>query len=478
MMWQAASIAITLVSLIVIFRARSYEQGILPLVPTSFFNIPLIMLGNTASAGIFPIDIVLLGFMLRFFVLSKSQSILSAYRVNCALLLTILACYALLRGGYVLLFDDYQYYERFIIYGMYRWLFFLCIFLIFLKITPGDRFNCLLYKLVYVLIAYFSFAILHQFGIVDLSGWSAIGSQSAYETDDSFKDISRAFLGNNAATVGCISVFGALLGILIYESEKNIARLVILLALLCLIGGGSRSDFMGTIMALITWLFFFGSVKYILPIIKASTMLIVFLLFSSSVFDLYGFNRLLETDFIGEASSQSEGTFAYRVYWWGVIAEHLLDDVSHLLFGYGPNGFRMLSVNSVTPMSYGHNVYLHTLGELGLVGLFLFILFLTKVFMLFVLRHQCLKGASRFLVGIAGFYLLQRLFAGISVDSILAVDNMIAMTIVFFFIVAAALSVLRTGALCRERELTKVKSTALPEVSGLIKGKGVGLFND
>ncbi len=451
MMWQAASIAITLVSLIVIFRARSYEQGILPLVPISFFNIPLIMLGNTASAGIFPIDIVLLGFMLRFFVLSKSQSILSAYRINGALLLTILVCYALLRGAYVLLFDDYQYYDRFIVYGMYRWLFFLCIFLIFIKISPGERFNKLLCNLAYILILFFSFAILHQFGFIDLSGWSAIGYEKTYEIDYLIKDVSRAFLGNNAATVGCISVFGILLGLLIYESKKNTAQLILLLAFLSFIGGGSRSDIVGAVFALTVWFFFFGTTKHMIIIVKSLVILIVFWLSISNLSGyLYGFDRLLETNFIGEVSGQSEGSFAYRVFWWGEIIEHFFDNVSHFLFGYGPNGFRMLSVNKVSQMSYGHNVYLHTVGELGVVGLFFFILFLIRVLVLFILRYPCKNAANSLLISLAGFYILQRLFAGVSVDSILAVDNVNAMTIFFFFIVAAALASLRTEALSRK----------------------------
>lgn len=440
-MWQAASIAITFIALAVIFRARSYEQGLLPLVPISLFNIPLLMLGNSASAGIFPIDIVLFGFMLRFFVLSNSQRILTAYRVNGALSLTILVCYALLRGTYVLLFDDYQYYERFIIYGMYRWLFFLCIFLVFLKITLGDRFNSLLYKKAYILIAYFGFAILHQSGYIDLSGWSGTGSESAYETDYLLKNIFRAFLGNNAASVGCISVFGVLLGILIFKSKKNIARILILVALLSLIGSGSRSDIVGVIIALLMWLLIFGDAKKVIVVMKVSVALIAFLLLLPSIFDLQGFDRLLKTDFLGEASGESEGTFAYRIYWWSKIYEYFMENTFYLLFGHGPNGFRMLSVTGITQMNYGHNLYLHMIGELGLIGLLIFVSFLMRILVIFLLRHHCTNNTNHLLVSIAVFYILQRLFAGVSVDSIFAVDNMVAMNVVFLFIMAAALSI-------------------------------------
>lgn len=356
-MLQIASFVITFVALVIIFKSRKYEQGLSTLVPVSLFNIPLVSLGNSASAGIFPIDIIVWVFLLRFFVLSKSRSIFTAYQINSTYLLTILVCYALLRGIYVVLFDDYQYYDRFILYGMYRWLFFLYIFLIFIRIYPGENFDKLLCNLSYVLIIYFSFAIVHQLGIVDLSGWSATGYENVYEIEYLFKDVSRAFLGNNAATIGCISMFGILLGLLIYKSRKNVAQLILLLALISFIGCGSRSDFVGAIFALIVWFICFGTAKYLMIIIKSSIVLLVLGLFISGLSDyLYGFNRLLETDFIGEASGQSEGTFAYRVYWWEGIIEHFLDDVFHLFFGYGPNGFRMLSVNKISQMGFGHNV--------------------------------------------------------------------------------------------------------------------------
>ena len=51
-----------------------------------------------------------------------------------------------------------------------------------------------------------------------------------------------------------------------------------------------------------------------------------------------------------------------------VIIDQFFDNVSHFLFGYGPNGFRMLSVNKVSQMSYGHNVYFHTVGAAGEFG--------------------------------------------------------------------------------------------------------------
>jgi len=69
---------------------------------------------------------------------------------------------------------------------------------------------------------------------------------------------------------------------------------------------------------------------------------------------------------------------------------------------------------------------------------------------LFILRYPRKNAANSLLISLAGFYILQRLFAGISVDSILAVDNVNAMTIFFFFIVAVALASLRTEALSRK----------------------------
>ncbi|MBN8439063.1 MAG: O-antigen ligase family protein [Candidatus Accumulibacter sp.] len=435
----------TLTAIFFTFRARSYEQGLLPVIAVSLFNIPVVMFGNSASAGIFPVDVVFLVFFIRFFFLSKSRIIFSCINTVTAQIFVMLWCWALIRGLLVLIFDEYEYYDRFVVYGIYRWTFFALIFFAFLQMQRGVTLKSLLMNLSIILAVYYVFAIPHQVGLFDLSGWSAISSKNNYDTDYLAGDVYRSFLGNNAATVGCISVVGILLGVVVRETNKIAGRILVVLAIASLMGSGSRSDIIALILALIVWLMAFGRIRHLTNMAEIVLLGSVVMLGFLGMFDVYGLERFLGTDLVGESAGTSDGTFAYRIFWWREVVSHLGNDFSHLVCGYGPNAFRMMSVYGVAPLSYGHNLYLHTLGELGLIGILLLLLFVFSAFFnIFFRKRNHQDRDVRLLIRIAAFLILQRLFAGLSVDSIFAVDNMIAMSALVLFIIAAAISVVKT----------------------------------
>ncbi|PHR28098.1 MAG: hypothetical protein COA36_07445 [Desulfotalea sp.] len=401
------------------------------------------MLGNSATAGIFPVDIGLAVALVNFGLKYRHQlqSSLKSKLVYKTFLL--LALYAILRTGVALITDDYGYYNKFLMYGIIRWFTFVFLLIFFCqRLRKKDQVR-LLIKFGWVLLFYLFFAVLHQFSVIDLSGLVETGHSSVYQSSYFIKGIYRSYLGNNSASIGFIASVGILLSLLLagYAKWKYKAILLFTMASTALINSGSRTDSI-TILICFAWALIFPKsilirflVKKVIPVFLV-IISISWFAFGDTV-EIPGLTRLVNTNFIGQYHGTTDGTLNYRQIHWGIAQRYLFDNPEKNLFGFGVNGYRLLSVKGYGSMGYGHNTFMHTWVELGLIGLSLLIVWLILLLhYLFSLANN--KRSSPFARNLAIITLVlfsQRILSGLTIDTFFATDNMLTMNvfILFFF---------------------------------------------
>jgi len=402
-------------------------------------------LGNSSSSGIYVFDFVLFVFSFKYLVF-VGIPYKSHLKAAGSIFFQLLLFYILFRTLFVYA-EGYGYYNNFILYGFYRW----CTFGLFFYFASAQTWRLkelvfILRKFHKVLLVFFFFAVLHQLGFLKLSGYEAMGMEDIFFEDEEYADFFfRTFLGNISASVGFISVIGILLSLLFlrFKLDVKLAILGLILSSAVLFGSWSRSDLLAIVVGLVVLVLYnkklYGKLMLRISSIAVFSVIaiVVMLLITDNITVITEnrtYQRFFETEYAGELKGDADGTFAYRLVEQGKVIRHMLDNVQVLLFGYGPNGYRMVTVRGISTMGFGHNVYLHTIVELGLVGAVFVVLIMYSLF--FKIYHKLISTPPVFkVIYVLPFVLLfHRLIAGYAVDTIFAVDNILPMTIVFLFV--------------------------------------------
>lgn len=446
MFWTILTISLSIFLTYQIVRTNKYKINLLYLALSSLYNIPIILLGNSSSSGVFVFDLILVVFGLKYIVFGHISH-KSKVSVNSLIIFQVLLFYILFRTLFVYV-EDYGYYNNFILYGCYRW----CTFALFFYFASAQPWKLselivILRKFYNVLLVFFFFAVIHQLGFLGLSGYEAMGMDEIFFENEEYADFFfRTFLGNISPSIGFISVLGVILSLLFIRLKLDVkyAVLGLILSAAVLLGSWSRSDLIALIFGLVFLLInnkkLYGKLIVKLSLIAGFFLFTIFtaLLITDNtdiITENRTYQRFFETKYAGELKGDSDGTFSYRLGEQGKVIRHMLEHGELLLFGFGPNGYRMVAVRGVSQMGFGHNVYLHTIGELGLVGAFFVLLILYSLF--FKIYNKLIAAPPVFkVVYILPFILLfQRLIAGYAVDTIFAVDNILPMTIIFLFFI-------------------------------------------
>lgn len=443
-MWTLGSWAICAGCVILALRARTAGDHGLAVLAASLYNVPLVFLGNTGASGLYPVDFTIAAALAARVVTRRVVGFPAMGPGTPLSWLGLLTGYAVLRAAWDLLLGAAPDFARFELFGAYRWATFLVLFALGSSIGSIEEAVTLLRRLGFILCPYFLAAIPHQFGIFDLSGLEAARSLEWYERNDLHDDLARAFLGNNAATVGLVSFLGIVVGaILVCIGPKTVGLALFVVASGSLAFGGSRSDIIAAPFALVLLLIVGRrALRHAIGLACLATCLVVFAgsVFLAALDQLpYGLQRTLDSDVLAQASLATDGTFAYRIVNWREVMDFLLENPVNLAFGAGPNLYRAYPASGAGFMFFGHNVFVHTVGELGIVGLIL-----TAGWFMSVGKVCCPDSARRGfpqILGAAGLALLtQRLVAGIAVDSIFAIDNMICVNAFILILLGTSVS--------------------------------------
>ena len=447
MSWSAFTFLFALFITFKIVVNGSFKSNVLYTTISVLYNIPVIILGNSSSSGIFVFDIALIIFSIKAFIMYR-VSFNHIIRLRSNRIFLALLVYILFRTVFVLL-EDYGYYNKFILYGFYRWFSF-GIF-VFLVSVHSWKYSEVLWVVKRFYLAFLIFLVLgviHRLEFIDLSGYEAMGMDEDFFINEEYSDFFlRTLLGNVSASVGFIASLGILLSLLFLKLNIQVRLAIsgLVLSTFVLLGSWSRSDVIALALTLFVALLFFGRKLIGINAMRFSFSVFTIALLAFGVLayqdrlDLITenrtFQRFFQTEYTNQLSGKSEGTLAFRVFEQGKALKHLMTNPQILVFGFGPNGYRMFMVNGVSNMGYGHNIYLHTISELGVLGALIILTWLRSVFRTISIK---VRGTTSFpnVFGIFVLLLLfHRLIAGYAVDSIFAVDNTLPMTILFLFFI-------------------------------------------
>lgn len=435
---------LTCVSIIYIYRIKTITDCFPCLLGLSLWNIPVIMLGNSSSAGIFPTDIASFFILFKLLFLKNKKITILIKNNSSVFFFLLIVTYIVIRVLIVLFFAEYGYFDRFFIYGAYRWITYLFFIILFLQDIDHANSIKILNSIIYILIIYFILAILHQQSVIDISGFEITGHADIYEKDWLITDLRRTVLGNNPATVGFVSSFSFFFAILIQNhlKKKKGAWALLFLSIISLLGSFSRTDAIALIVSyvIVSMLFKNSNMKQVffkkiipISIILIPLILSIYQLSIGNITDLPVIARLIKTDYIGEYQGASSGTLAYRIMHWQMAIEYLYQNSNIALFGFGPNGYRMLVENGIGTMGFGHNTYIHNWVELGIWGSILLLIWIVKILRIIKQNIKHKNGFISDLNILSMLILIHRLIAGYSVDTLFAVDNALTMNLFMLF---------------------------------------------
>lgn len=153
-------------------------------------------------------------------------------------------------------------------------------------------------------------------------------------------------------------------------------------------------------------------------------------------------NRILTIGNLGDSSN------AYRIRLWKITLEIIRDNwLVGVGFGYIPFKTTFETYIRTMPAYHSHNTYLQTMGEMGILGLIVFVMFIFVLYKYAIKR--LMKDEDRYIRTMAGGVLagLSALLAHGAVESVLYLPKII---ITFWTLVALILALMRISGKSKE----------------------------
>ncbi|MBN1489520.1 MAG: O-antigen ligase family protein [Phycisphaerae bacterium] len=438
-----------------ILSRRHPRDALLPLLLASLVGVPLLILGNSSAGGVFATDIALAAYAMRFARTCQRQFLRHANRHDVLTVFAILAAWATLRS-IVASFEEPAI-AKFVIYGSIRWwLFFACVVIFFGQKLGEAEYTRLLKGFGVGLFVFAAACISHQKGLLDLSGADTLGTR-ATETleqrrdaqDDGMAFEHRRFLAMTSPNTAGVCISGIWVAAALLcrtRHNRTIWALLAVLLFLALAGTWSRSDMVGLIAALCVGIILFARILgyrsnagmslalILVPIVMIGGYL--WLVLSHTQPDLSETPTIERYATVFQSySTKAEGTGAHRIHEHTAMFRHVRGQPALIAAGLGANGYKRLAWDGVATMGFGHNIYLHTICELGLLGVILLSLWLwlavrPHVPVLVPAATAALKR-QQYMSLLVLALLVQRLVAGWGADTILATGGMLEANILF-----------------------------------------------
>jgi|GEM_PF-5564504 len=442
-----------------IMSRREPHRALLPVFLAGLVNIPVFFFGNSAGGGVFVADVAIAAFVVRFGFSFGRRMIRRANRNGQLALFAVLVAWVTV-GGVIACLQEPRI-SRFVYYGVARWWTFMALVGIFFGQSLSERdYVSSLRRLGIVMIVYGVLCIAHQHGVVDLSGLENLGPrivESTARSREAYTGVTpfghRVFLGANSASTGALCWLGLwAAAVLAMQPNKRLWRFSAILAVVMLwaqAGTWSRSDMVGLVasLALGGVLFFRVAQRRTRQGAALATVAFVGLVtLLACVYPRVTRNPTLEryARAFSQYNPEALGTGGHRFREHSSVLKRLGKNPQILLFGVGPNGYRRLAWAGKATMLFGHNVYLHTVVELGFPGLVLLVVWLWRASQMGVSVLRPARSASmrtRQLIAILTVTMLvQRLVAGLGADTLFATNTMLPANVMFLGLVGMAFS--------------------------------------
>lgn len=387
-----------------IWRAESAADAIGYVLVSALVPLPLIMLGNSADAGIFPIDFCLFAFL---FVHGFSSCLrirdLGALPSSIIILLG-LCILASISGLFNFVFVDQAPWTFYGFTVIKFWEYLLLAMALMANRPNQKQLQQICLVLLVGIAVYEILHMLHLSGIVPMSGREYFGPRAAnfgVDMDDdqmgsgaaAFSDRTAWFLTSYRVAIAGTASVGACLSCFIFElfegKMKWIAGTTGVLCFLSVLGTSSRSDIAGILVAAAVFVLCSPLKRWksyiCLGLAVAGLYSILLTVFSSPEQRTEALERMSE---FWDPALRSEGDYASRAHDRSVMLNYLPDHPRQFLIGVGPGNYHWLADQRITMNSFGHNSYLHWTGELGIGGLLLLVSWCASVCIYSLVRNS------------------------------------------------------------------------------------------
>lgn len=191
-------------------------------------------------------------------------------------------------------------------------------------------------------------------------------------------------------------------------SRKVISVLELLVYVYIVLTTGSRGGVLGVLCGAAAYGLFYYIRRR--DKLRITAVLLIFIIISmlSAKFALSLLPEQVQTRYSINSILQSRGTGRYEL-WKTAFVMYIDSDLFHLVFGYGAGTIRDISINGLHMKNVTHNLWLETLLEQGVVGLFLLLNIMKSCFQLAWKKRDLIASAT--FTGMMGLTLSLSLYA-------------------------------------------------------------------
>jgi hypothetical protein len=353
------------------------------LLVSGLMPLPVYMIGRSVYAGVFPIDVCLLAYIVAHGMPALEYTIDRRALSTGVVVLFGLSILATCSGVFNFLFVDPDP-LRFYAFTIVKFWEYALLAIVLIASRPNAaqlRQICaivlagiLVYEILYAL---------HIGGIVPLSGKEYFGPR-AEDIDTKFDQLRTVpfsdrtgwFLTASRTVVGGTASISAWFSLMVFEAYRGPIKVVAVvtatLSAFSVFATSSRSDIAGLAVAAIVFALYAPPRRwkvYVCAVIAVVGLYVAFLtFFLPAAGRTTAMNRMSE---LWNPELRAEGSYQSRSFDRASLLSYLPEHPRELLIGVGPGNFRWYQAQRITENFYGHNSYLHWTGELGIGGFLL-----------------------------------------------------------------------------------------------------------
>lgn len=382
-------ICITAYLVLEIVRAPTSADAAGYVVVSALIPLPLHIIGNSAAAAVFAIDVCLFVYLLAHGK-ATLQYVFEHRAVSAGIgALVGFSILATCSGIFNFLFVDPSPLKFYVFTIAKFWEYvFLATLLIASKPNAAQlRRTCTI--LLAGIVVYEILHVLQVSGTLPLSGEAYFGPQAAYFDAGEmryspFSDTTAWFLTSSRIEIGGTASISAWLSLMVFEAYRGrikvIAAATAILSIFSVLAVSSRSDIAG--LAVSAVVFGVCSPPRRWKVYAAATIAVVGLYTGYVTLVLSPAKQATATERMRELWNpelREQGDYADRSSDRASMLRYLPEHPKDLLIGAGPGNFHWYQTHRITYNFFGHNSYLHWTGELGIGGLLLLLVWCFSV---------------------------------------------------------------------------------------------------
>lgn len=385
-----------------ILRAPRSADATGYLLVSGLMPLPVYMIGRSVDAGLFPIDVCLLAY-----IVAHGRPALAYAMERRALSTGVVALFgfsilATCSGFFNFFFVDPDPLKFYAFTIVKFWEYALLGMVLIASRPDAAQLRKLCAIVLAGILVYEILHALHMSGIVPLSGEAYYGPHAA-EFDagemraDPFSDRTAWFLTSYRGVIGGTASISAWFSMMVFEAYRGKIRLAAAaaaaLSVFSVLAVSSRSDIAGLAVAAIVFALCAPRRRWkahVCAVIVAAGLYAAYLtLFLAPAERTTAMTRMSE---LWNPELRAEGDYADRSSDRTSLLSYLSEHPREFLIGVGPGNFHWYQTQRITYNFFGHNSYLHWTGELGIGG---FLLLLAWCFSVCLFATKRLRSQNR-----------------------------------------------------------------------------------